>query len=477
MLDEKFRRAIERHHLIDPGDRLIIGVSGGVDSMVLLHLLNACRQSYPFDLIVAHVNHGLRPMESEREAALVRRETEEFGLLYEYGQFNVKDFAKENGLSLQEAARRIRFQFFRTLLRKHQAQKIVLGQHADDQVETMLLRLLRGTGLKGLKGMLPIREGGVVIRPLLDVWKQEIESYAAERRIPHLVDSTNVKETYLRNRIRLKLIPVIEKEFQPNFKNVMKRMSSFLRQEDDFLETKAREAYGEIIREERDGRSFEWDRFNVLHPAIRWRVLERILASTSEDRALEDRDYSEVSQIFHRLSRPSSSFIVTLPGGGHLEKRYGRVFLRTEAVPPVTSFEVTLAVPGRTLVGELGREVIVEEFPRGDLKFKFSEFPNTAFLDCDRLQLPLRLRNFRRGDRFQPLGVRGTQKLKAFLIDHKIPKFERNRIPLLISGEKIVWVVGHRIDERFKITEATRRVLKVTLISTRAIHDQAHEVI
>jgi tRNA(Ile)-lysidine synthase len=462
MLDEKIRRAIERHHLIDRGDRLIIGVSGGVDSMVLLHLLNACRQIFLFDLIIAHINHRLRPIESEREAELVRREAGQLGLPCEYGEFDVRDFANGSGLSLQEAARRIRFQFFHTLLKKHGAKKIALGHNADDQVETMLLRLIRGSGLKGLKGMLPIREGRV-IRPLLEVWRKEIESYAAERAVPYLVDSTNLKETYLRNRIRLKLIPTIEKDFQSNFKEVMRRMSSFLRQEDDFLETKAVEAYGEIIREGRGELSFEWDSFNALHPAIRWRVLQRMLARISQAEALEDRDDSEVSQICQRLNRPSSSFIVNLSGGVRLEKRYGRVFLKTEAFPAIPPFEVDLTMPGRTLVRELGSEVVIEEIPWGDQRIEFSESRNTALLDHERLLLPLSVRNFRPGDRFQPLGVRGTQKVKAFLIDHKIPKFERARIPLLLSGENIAWVVGYRIDERFKVTKDTRKVLKITL--------------
>jgi tRNA(Ile)-lysidine synthase len=443
--------------------------------MVLLHLLNACRQIFLLDLIVAHVNHRLRPLESEREAALVRKEAAQLDLPYEYGEFDVKDFGNRKGLSVQEAARRIRFQFFRALLKKHGAQKIALGHNADDQVETMLLRMLRGSGLKGLKGMLPIREARV-IHPLLDIWRKEIESYASERGIPHLVDSTNLKESYLRNRIRLTLIPLIEKDFQTNFKEVMKRMSSFLRQEDDYLDMKAREAYGEIVREAPDSLSFAWDGFRALHPAIRWRVLQRMLVRISEEEAPEDRDGSEVSQIDQRLNHPSSSFIVNLSGGVCLEKRYGEVFLKRGGVPAVPPFEVDLGVPGRTVVRELESEVIIEEISRGDQKIEFSGFPHTAFLDYERLILPLRLRNFRPGDRFQPLGVKGTQKLKAFLIDHKIPKFERARISLLISGEDIVWVVGYRVDERFKVTKETRRVLKVTLVPTGGAREQVDVV-
>jgi tRNA(Ile)-lysidine synthase len=188
-----------------------------------------------------------------------------------------------------------------------------------------------------------------------------------------------------------------------------------------------------------------------------------MLARISQAEALEDRDDSEVSQICQKLNRPSSSFIVNLSGGVRLEKRYGRVFLKTEAFPAIPPFEVDLTMPGRTLVRELGSEVVIEEIPWGDQRIEFSEFRNTALLDRERLLLPLRVRNFRPGDRFQPLGVKGTQKVKAFFIDHKIPKFERARVPLLISGENIAWVVGYRIDERFKVTKNTRKVLKITL--------------
>ena len=201
-----------------------------------------------------------------------------------------------------------------------------------------------------------------------------------------------------------------------------------------------------------------------------------MLACMSEEEVPEDRDWSEGSQIYQKLNHPSSSFIVNLSGGICLEKRYGEVFLKRKGVPAILPFEVDLAVPGRTLVRELGSEVIIEEIPWGEQKVEFSEFPNTAFLNYEHLLLPLRLRNFRPGDRFQPLGVRGTQKLKAFLIDHKIPRFERTRVSLLTSGENIVWVVGYRIDERFKVTKETRRVLKVTLIPTGSIREHAGEV-
>src|SRR3989304_3345534 len=267
MLFNRIKRAIDRYHLLEKGERLIVGVSAGVDSMVLLHLLNAYREAFDLSLIIAHINHGLRPEESEREAELVHKESERLGLPFEYAQFDVKEFQKLGGLSRQDAARRIRFRFFHDLLQKHDAQKIVLGHNADDQVETVLLSLIRGSGLQGLKGILPIR-GGKVIRPLLEVWREEIESYALEKRIPFFIDSSNLKGDYLRNRIRLSLIPLIEKEYQPNFKETLLRTSSILREENNYLERGAEEEYQKIVREEKDTLSFKFSEYQSLHQAI-----------------------------------------------------------------------------------------------------------------------------------------------------------------------------------------------------------------
>src|SRR4030042_944359 len=238
MLFEQVRRTIDHYRLLEKGDRVIVGVSAGVDSMVLLHLLNAFRQEFDLFLIVAHIHHGLRLVESEREAELVQKESVRFGLPFEYGQFNVKEFGEAEGFSLQDAARRIRFQFFHDLLKKYGGGKIALGHNADDQVETVLLRLLRGSGLKGLKGMLPIREKRV-IRPLLEVRREEIETYAQENGIPCLLDSSNLRKDYLRNRLRINLIPLIEQEYQPGFQRAIIKTSNLLREENDFIEKEA----------------------------------------------------------------------------------------------------------------------------------------------------------------------------------------------------------------------------------------------
>lgn len=463
MLLNQIKRAIERHHLVEKGDRLIVGVSGGVDSMVLLHLLNACREAFDLSLIVAHVNHGFRPGESEKEAELVRTEARRFSLPFEYGQFQVREFQKKGGLSPQDAARKIRFRFFDDLLQKHHAQKIVLGHHADDQVETLLLRLIRGAGLQGLKGMLPIREGKV-IRPLLEVWEEDIQSFAAEKKIPFLSDSSNLKKDYLRNRIRLALIPLIEREYQPNFKEVLLRTSAILREENDYLEKEAETAYHKVVREEGETLSFKFPEYQLLHQAIQWRVIRTILEKIGDGGvAVQEGERSDIHRVFQKLHQSSPSFLLELSRGVWVEKRYDAVSIGKGKVKPSLPFDVELISPGRTFIPEMEKEVVTEEGDREKFDIDRGQL-SSALMDYGSLQFPLRMRNFRPGDRFYPLGANGTQKLKEFFIDHKIPKFERSKVPLLVSGERIVWVVGYRIDERAKVTEKTKKVLVVKIV-------------
>jgi len=472
MLLEKARKTIVRHHLLDKGERVVVGVSGGIDSMVLLHLLKAFGREFELSLIVAHVNHGLRQDESEREAELVEKESTRFGLPFEYGRFDVREFSRHAGVSVQDAARRVRYRFLRTVLRKHQAQKIALGHHADDQVETILLRLLRGSGLRGLRGMLPIRKEGV-IRPLLESWRGEIESFAAENRIPYLIDSSNLKKDYLRNRIRLDLIPLLEREYQSNFRESVTRTAVALREEHDYVEGEAEKVYHQMVREEDGSLTFRFREFQSCPPPIQWRIVEKLLErlyGEESPEALEEEAWTSIPILYEKLRHAAPSFLLELPRGAQIAKQYDQVVVKrckTRTVPP---FEVELSLPGHTRIGETGKEVQIDVESEGEKVYYTLESgnvrppPNVVFLDYERLQFPLKMRNFRPGDRFAPLGATGEQKLKKFFIDHKVPRYERPEIPLLISGERIAWVVGHRIDERFKVTKKTKKVLKIEVV-------------
>jgi tRNA(Ile)-lysidine synthase len=466
MLWTRVRRTIERHGLIRPGERVIAAVSGGVDSMVLLHLLARGRQDLEFSLTVAHLSHGFRPEDADRERALVERACRELTLPFESRAVDARGFARERGVSPQMAARRLRFDFLDELARKQGGQKIALGHHADDQAETVLLRLLRGAGLRGLKGMLPMREGRV-IRPLLEVSRADLESFASLEGIPFLTDPSNLKESYLRNRLRLSLIPLIEREYQPRFRDVLGRTSALLREENDFLETEAEAACRRILTESEEGVTFSLADFRRCHPGIQWRILCRILERHLGLIGLEEAEEgSLVSRLRREVLQPSPCLRRTFAPELTVDKCYDRVFLGKRTFdPPTMPFERVLPIPGEVTLEEIGSRIVAGISSRPEEEaFRFTE---TAFLDAARVKSPLEVRNFRPGDRFRPLGGPGVQKLKEFFIDHKVPRFERTRIPLVLSGEEIVWVAGYRICEGAKVTATTVEVVRLDLQKLR----------
>jgi len=488
----KVGQMLEENDLLARGDPVVLGVSGGPDSVGLLYLLRGSRLD--LRLHIAHLNHLIRGAEAAEDARFVERLAEELDLPATIEARDVPAAQKRFGGSLEEAARRERYAFLEEVAKNNNAKKIALGHTADDQVETILQHILKGTGLRGLRGMLPTRplrpdSGLFVIRPLLGLWHQEIEEFLTRKRISFRRDRTNVERSFLRNRLRHELLPLLEADYNKGIKEAILRLGQGARLAYDFLKTKVQEAEEKaLIRQTLDGgrRTTDVDIGLLLglHPAVASELIKEIAGRLSVRQKPDSpafaglgssrRDFS----IGHfketmRLARGETGKVIHLPGGVRVVKEYGRLCFET-AESETADFAETaelnrvIRVPGRTVISDLGLEFEVEAKGKEDfdnfLKRK-SRWQEAVDRAC--IREPLRVRCRRPGDRFRPLGVRGEKKLKEFFIDQKVPRRLRESIPLVVSGDRVIWVVGYRIDERVKVTETTQEVLSISVQKIR----------
>ena len=453
----KVKETIFRHQMLDPGDLCIVGVSGGPDSVCLLHILHELRGELEIRLVVAHYDHGLREKEDEAETRFVRRLASSLALPFE----SEKASLLKEGItsSVEERARNARYAFFDRLKDKLFAQKIALGHNLNDQAETVLMRLLRGSGPSGLTGIPPSREN-TIIRPLIEIQREEIESYLKARDLSYVIDSSNLQTDYLRNKIRLELLPQLL-EYQPRLIDHLGQLARIMGSDNKYLEEHAvdwvaREAeqksVGDIL--------IPVQSFLDLPPPIRNRVTRHLLRKVRKNLRRIDHGHIESVHILAKSKNPQG--ILNLPDGLTVKRVYGKLaFMAGHGDKPV-EFYYRLDGVGTYYLEEIGRSITLGEMERdADLNLQNQEW--TAYLDADKLQYPLILRNFRPGDRFVPLGMVGHKKIKDFFIDLKIPSEMRAVTPILVNRDTPVWICGHRIDDRFKVTSETRRILKVAI--------------
>jgi len=448
----KIVRTIEEENLIEPGDRVLLGLSGGIDSTVMLYLLLEAREALSFKLGIAHINHLLRGEESERDEEFVKGMAARLSLPCHVMRVDVRGEAKKAGKSLQHAGRDARYGFFARTAAEHGYDKIGIAHTLDDQVETFILRMLKGTGLKGLSAI-PIRRGNIV-RPLLYTMRAEIEEYAAARTVPFVSDSSNAKMVYERNFVRKQIMPRME-ELNPAFRgkifSLLRDLTAVNRAFDEravkFLEGHASGDARTI--------SLNVGALMELEEETRFRVITRLL-DRLEPGFIPLREH--MRQIENLLAGLRPNLAADLPHGIRIKKVYGQLIItrETRTLPPMEVYPVS---EGANRLDSFNLSLRLESLPEGAGEVSFSDDPGTAFFDRDKLET-LTVRSFRDGDRFVPLGMKQSVKLKDFFISRKIPREERRRIPLLLSGDDIVWVVGHRIDDRFRVTKETRRTMK-----------------
>lgn len=478
---------VNQHGMLEQGNKVVVGVSGGADSVCLLFVLHRLSERGQTELEAAHVNHGLRGEEADRDQAYVEKLCRNWGIPFHLKKVNLTEIAREKKLTEEEAGRLVRYDFFRQVAKETGAERIAVGHNANDNAETLLFHLIRGTGLKGLGGIAPVQ--GDIIRPLLCLERKEIEEFLRKENLEFCMDRTNLEDTYSRNRIRHQLLGVME-EMNPEVVRAINRTALLCRESSQYIEKEAAYALQKYSRRKPffsteevvpapSGESgsqepvvLEKEAVERLEPVVLEKeaverlepvVLDALLWQAIAQAAGSRKDLGSVHlEAVKSLWKGKTGKRLDLPCGLEAENQYGALLLRKKVKAE--------AVQGWDLPDPLGQgkldlgngACLLYSVEKYEKNMNIPKKRYTKWLDCDIIKGKLRFRTREPGDRIHVISSGGSQKIKDYFINEKIPRQERDKLLLLAEGHEILWVPGYRISEAYKVTEQTKRVLKVT---------------
>jgi len=456
-LENSFFDYISRHNLISPGQKIVVAVSGGPDSVVLLHLLCQIRDNYGIELTAAHLNHTLRGEESDRDEDFVEQLAEKYGVRFISQKSDVKGFAKKNKLSLEDSARRVRYAFLESVRQRLKFDVIATGHHANDQAETIIMNLARGAGIRGMGGIRNKR--GKVIRPLLFATRKEIEDYAHQLNIPYVTDSSNISQEYKRNRFRINVLPAIERAAGYDAVKTIARTGYIIQDAQDYLAYEAEKAYKQVVTEENANEII----LDIVGFIAYFKIIQEIMLI----RIIEDffccRECISIhliSRLIDLIQNGRSGSVIEIDQSLKVYKS-GSSLAFIKNSEPIEEINIEIGksykIPGTLLTFST---CLIEEKKAA---LSFSGNPFVEYVDFSKLNGQLKIRSWLPGDWFIPLGMERKKKLKNFFIDEKVPVYKRHSVPVVTDSSRIVWVAGKRLDNRFKVTEKTESILKLEI--------------
>lgn len=440
---EKVQKTIAQYDMFPQGTKLIVGLSGGADSVALLHLLHGLQTEYQWQIIAVHIHHGLRGQEADEDARFAEGFAASLGIPCIIKRYAVAEEARKRGLGEEETGRILRYAAFRELAGK--TGRIAVAHHRRDQAETVLMRLCRGTGLTGLAGMSPVREN--ICRPLLFCSREEIEQYCVENDLSWREDATNRQERYTRNKLRLRVLPLLE-EINSEAEAHIAQMAALLAVDEDFLEKQAEDIFAQVRLSVKDGElCLHREGLRMLHPAMQRRVLRKALGQFLQ----ADVSQAQIAALEELLEKQTGKSF-DLPQGVRAENRYEALVLSHRKEKPQEGYCYALPVEGEVVIPERGIAVrlsLTEEFVEN------SDKTCTNVFDYDKINQTLFCRTRKAGDVI-PL-ENGRKKIKELFIDKKIPRAERMIYPLITMGEEVLWVPGLRTSRAAAVDERTSR--------------------
>jgi len=479
MLEEKVLGTIKKYNMLSFNDRVLIGVSGGADSVSLLKILLSLQKRYSLSIYIAHLNHMLRGKESDEDANFVENLAQELNIPYQIQSLDLVNIARKRRLTFEEASREYRYRFYSKTAQKFKANKIALGHNADDQVETILMRFLRGSGLEGLLGIPPVRDK--IIRPLIECTREEVEKYCQKHKLKFRVDSSNQNVKYFRNKIRLKLLPLLSNEYNKNLKDVILHLQIIIDEVSSILERETKLLFEDVLLSRNQKEIIiNLKKMNLLPLAFQRKIIRKSIEIVKGN--LYSIDFNHSEKILRLTEHQSGEKEVYLPDNLRIKKSYDQLIIYKKEVSKnlpnkiSASWEYNLSIPGHTKLTTLGimvnTEILDYKSVEASLQFqkKKSNSEFVELIDYHKIKCPLKLRNRRIGDKFYPLKMTGRKRVKEFFIDNKVSKSHRDLIPILVDNENnIVWIVGMRLDDRVKVTSASKKILYIKVKTNRKL--------
>jgi len=438
---QSFKKFVQKEKLFRADDKILLAVSGGVDSVVMCELFHQAG----FNFGVAHCNFGLRGLESDEDEQFVKALSGKYGVGFHAERFETEIYAKENGVSIQMAARELRYNWFEKLRKTKNYDCIAVAHHKDDEIETFLINLIRGTGIAGFHGIHP--KNNFIVRPLMFTTKNEIEKFAQKVKLSFRNDSSNQELKYKRNKIRHSIIPIL-KEINPNLEETIAQNIGKIRDVEQIYRDHISEKRKEVVTERGENAVMLIEKLKALTP-LQTYLFEFLnsynFGSTIIDDIISSLDGISGKQFFsstHRLLKNRDELIIT------------KLVDTEEAEREIPEGQRVIDYPLKMKMNQIANNT----------DFEIPENEHIASLDYDKLKFPLKLRKWKKGDAFFPLGMNSSKKLSDFFIDNKVPINEKENIFVIESEGKIIWIVGHRIDNRYKITETTENIYLVELL-------------
>lgn len=458
---DKVRNIMLKYNLITKDDNILIGLSGGPDSVCLFHILRLLKEVLRFNLYASHINHMYRGIDAEKDEKFVKDLCAKYNIKLFILKKNAVDYASEHKITEEEAGREIRYNFFKSNLSNLDNGKIAVAHNINDQAETVLQRIIRGTGIDGLKGM--AFKNGNVIRPILNVSRKEIEDFLHDNNFEYCIDKTNNMPIYGRNKIRLELIPFLEEKYNPNIQKTLVRMAENAAKDSKIIKKYINEIFKNVLEEKKSGLiTLNISNINRYEEFEITRIIRKAIYEIKGDN--NNIESKHINYIIKLLKDNKTGKKINLPEKIFAEISYNSLIIG-KTIEKIKEFEYNIIINGKTNIKEINKRVVTKI--RENLKIPKNH--KSIFLDYNKVSGNIIARNRRIGDIMIPKGMKGTKKVKDIFIDSKVPKGERDKKIILTDNKNIIWVEGFREDNRYKVTKETKKFIEIRILEDKVL--------